>query len=282
MPDTNNIELFKVDGEKCLRCGLCVNDCAFKALSAGKDGFPLMSHAEKCMRCQHCFAICPAGAITFDGISPKDTPAVGELDLPNDVQIENWMKTRRSVRNFRDEDVDGAVLDKVLKILANTPTGCNAHALTFTCLPDRASLKKFKAAFLSAIEEHREGTKLLPRWLAIPAIRLRNGREDVFFRDAAGLLIVSCDETAPSVTTPLEDVAVACSNFELIANANGISTCWCGFLKLVQNEVPELLEKTLGIRRSTPFYAILFGKGTIRYARAVERSAYAKIEYRRN
>jgi nitroreductase len=116
--------------------------------------------------------------------------------------------------------------------------------------------------------------------LAVPAILMRNGKEDIFFRGASGILIVACDESMPMVTTPNEDVAIACSNFELLANANGIATCWCGFLKIITNEVPELLEKVSGISRTTPFYAMLFGKSAINYARGVERGEYAKIDYR--
>ena len=121
---------------------------------------------------------------------------------------------------------------------------------------------------------------MLPRSLAVPAILMRNGKEDIFFRGASGILIVACDESMPMVTTPNEDVAIACSNFELLANANGIATCWCGFLKIITNEVPELLEKVSGISRTTPFYAMLFGKSAINYARGVERGEYAKIDYR--
>jgi nitroreductase len=168
----------------------------------------------------------------------------------------------------------------VLKLLANTPTGCNARSLTFTCIPDRASMERFRAGFLEVLEEHRDGAKMLPRWIAVPAIKFRNGGADIFFRGASGILIVSSDETAPMVTTPREDVAIACANFELLANAHGIATCWCGFLKLVQDEVPELLEKTLGLRRTTPFYAMLFGKSAVKYSRGVDRSNYANIVFK--
>ena len=281
----NQIELrvpvdFKVDSSACLRCGACVRDCAFKVLSFDKTGLPSIQHPEKCMRCQHCFAVCPVGAITFDGVKSSEAAAVKDLELPDADHIANWIKSRRSIRKFASEDVDPVVLDKILKLLANSPTGCNARALTFTCYPNRAAVDEFRAAFLKAVEEHRDGTKLLPRWLAVPAIKLRNGGEDMFFRGASGILIVSSDETAPGVATPQEDVTIACSNFELLANANGIGTCWCGFLKLVQNEIPELLEKIAGIRRTTPFYAILFGKKAVKYMRCVERGAYASIVYK--
>lgn len=272
--------LFKVDSSKCLKCGACVRDCAFKALAFGEGSIPVLAHPSRCMRCQHCFAVCPAGAVEFDSNAAGDVPEVEGAELPSAESVGNWMRMRRSYRKFAKEDVDAELLGKVLETLANTPTGCNARNLTFTCFPTRDSVAKFKKAFISAIEEHRDGSKMLPRWLAVPAIRLREGAEDMFFRDASGILIVSSDETAPGVTTPAEDVVIACSNFELIAQANGIATCWCGFLKLVQNEVPELLEKAIGLRRTSPFYAMLFGKAAIGYRRAVSRVKYAEIVYR--
>lgn len=275
------IDLFKIDGSKCVKCGACVRDCAFRALRSGEDGLPRLAAADRCMRCQHCLAICPVGAITLDGKRPEDSKPLKGLVLPSAEAVANWMVTRRSVRNFRkDEDVDRATLDRVLKVLGNTPTGCNARALTFTCMPDRASMDRFRKDFIKVIERHRDGTKLLPRWLAIAAIKLRKGGEDVFFRSAPGMLIVSSDVSAPSVTTPREDATVACSNFELLANANGIATCWCGFLSLVQREIPEILEDTIGIGRNNPFYAMLFGKSAVRYMRGVQRGDYANIVYR--
>lgn len=275
------IDLFKIDDSKCVKCGACVRDCAFRALRSGEDGLPRLAAADRCMRCQHCLAICPVGAITLDGKRPEDSMPLKGLALPSAEAVANWMVTRRSVRNFKkDEDVDRATLDRVLKVLGNTPTGCNARALTFTCMPDRASMDRFRKDFIKVIERHRDGTKLLPRWLAIAAIKLRKGGEDVFFRSAPGMLIVSSDVSAPSVTTPREDATVACSNFELLANANGIATCWCGFLSLVQREIPEILEDTIGIGRNNPFYAMLFGKSAVRYMRGVQRGDYANIVYR--
>ncbi len=273
-------ELFRLDDAACVKCGACVRDCAFKALARGADGAPVLTHPERCMRCQHCFAICPTGAVTFDGRCASDARATAGLELPSAAAVDNWLHVRRSTRQFAAADVDPAVLDRVLTSLGSVPTGCNARALTFTCYPNRASLARFKDAFIRAIEEHRDGAKLLPRWLAVPAIRLRRGGDDLFFRNAAGMLIVSSDETNPAVTTPHEDVIATHAYFEMLAQANGLATCWCGFLKLVQKEVPELLEKAAGIRRTTPFYAMLFGKSAVRYPRTVQRDSYAVIDYR--
>ena len=273
-------EIFEVEESKCLKCGACVRDCAFRALRSGDDGLPRLAFPDRCMRCQHCLAVCPVGAVTFDGRRPEDSLPVKGLALPGLDAVENWMRTRRSMRRFAAEDVDRATLERILKVLGNTPTGCNARALTFTCFPTRKAMDGFRNDFIKAIERHCEGTRLLPRWLAVPAIKLRKGGDDMFFRGSSGILIVSSDETAPGVTTPREDVAIACSHFEMLANAAGIATCWCGFLDLVQKEVPELLEATTGLRRTTPFYAMLFGRPAVRYARGVQRDSYARIDMR--
>ncbi|MGN0854262.1 MAG: nitroreductase family protein [Kiritimatiellia bacterium] len=274
------MEILQIDSARCTGCGACARDCAFGALKRGEDGRPVMAHPERCMRCQHCFAICPTGALAFDGRDAKDALPTRGLALPTAEEVLNWMHVRRSTRRFRDEDVDRAALARVLTALGSTPTGCNARSLTFTCYPDRASMARFRQAFISCIEHHRDGAKLLPRWLAVPAIKLRRGGEDVFFRGASGMLIVSSDETAPGVTTPHEDVIAALTYFEMLAHAHGIATCWCGFLRLVQQEVPELLEATVGIRRTTPFYAMLFGRSALNYPRGVLRDDYARIVYK--
>ena len=251
--------LFEVDGAKCVKCGACVRDCAFRALKM-EDGAPRMAFPDRCMKCQHCLAVCPTGAVTFDGKRPEDSVPVDGLPLPSLESVENWLRTRRSMRYFADEDVERATLSRILSALGNAPTGCNARALTFTCFPTRASMDGFRRDFISVIERHRDGAKLLPRWLAVPAIRLRNGEDDM--------------------ATPLEDVTIACAHFEMLANAAGIATCWCGFLKMVQQEVPELLEQTIGLRRTAPFYAMLFGRPAVRYARGVQRDSYARIDFR--
>lgn len=274
-----NAGLFRIDEAKCLKCGLCVQDCAFGALRLDSSRTPVMAKADACMRCQHCLAVCPAGAVTFDGVAPEECLPTRGLELPSFDAAANWLRTRRSIRRFAQEDVSRETLEKILRVLGNTPTGCNARALTFTCLPTREAMAAFKRAFIETLERHRDGVKLLPRWLAAPAIKLRNGGKDMFFREAPGMLVVSSDDTNKAVTTPREDVTIACAHFEMLAHAAGLATCWCGFLGLVQKEVPELLERTLGLSRTAPFYAILFGKAAVKYARGVKRDAYAKTVY---
>lgn len=272
--------LFELNRSECVRCGMCARDCAFGALKMGSDGYPFIKDEKLCMKCQHCFAICPKGAIAFDGRKAADSVSTAGLALPSAREIENWLHVRRSVRQFKAADADRGTIDRILRVLGNVPTGCNARALMFTCYPTRESMNAFREKFIRAVEDHRDGVRLLPRWLAVPAIKLRQGKADIFFRGAPGMLIVSSDETNKAVVSAREDVAAACAYFEMLASAHGFATCWCGFLQLVQREIPELLEKTTGIRRTTPFCAMLFGLPAVSYARGVRREDYANVVYK--
>ena len=269
---------FRCDSARCVRCGACIGDCGFKALRADAEGRPVMAKPERCMRCQHCFAVCPTGAISIDGHTAEEAIPTEGLLLPSGEAARNYLRMRRSMRHFAKEDVDLTVLEDILKTLGNSPTGCNARNLTFHCWPDRASLDRFRATFVETLARHR-GAHMLPRWLAVPAINLRRGREDIFFRGASGLLVVSSDERNPAVATPVEDTVIACSNFELLANAHGIGTCWFGFLRHAHAVVPELLGETLGLRPNTPFYGMLFGVPSLRHPRTVCRDSYADVRW---
>ena len=143
--------LFQVDGTKCLKCGLCVQDCAFGALKMDDSRTPVMAKPDACMRCQHCLAVCPEGAVKFDGITPDQCMSTNGLELPGFDAAANWLRTRRSMRRFAKEDVDRETLDRVLRVLGNAPTGCNARSLTFTCLPTRKAMERFKEAFIKVI-----------------------------------------------------------------------------------------------------------------------------------
>ena len=270
--------IFELDADKCVGCGACVRDCAFKALRRDESGYPILAQPDKCMRCQHCLAVCPTGAVRLDGKGADDCVDADHVELPTPVAVGNWLRLRRSVRQFRDVDVDSGMLDSILHVLGNTPTGCNARSLTFTCFPNRRSMGRLRTSFLAFVAGFRR--KPLPRWIAVPVRRMNKDGSDLFFRGASGLLIVSSNSGNPAVTTPREDVALACANFELLANASGIATCWCGYLGLVERELPGLVECLAGVPTGRPFAAMLFGVPGVRYRRGVARDGAARIVYR--
>ena len=260
--------------EKCVGCGACVKECPMGVL-AMEAGRPIV-RAEKaagCMACSHCLAVCPEGAVTLNGVSAAQCEALAGLPLPTGEMLTNLLASRRSVRQYATEGIPRARLDELMETLKAVPTGCNIRNLTFKVVATRAKLDTLRQAMVDILLA-KEAT--LPEFLkgVVGAIR-KKPTLDPFFRGAPHLLIVEGD---PQAVTPQVDCDAACAYFDLLMQASGYGTCWCGFLRIIIDAVPEVAD-VFGIPRGAPFYAMLFGVPAVRFARTVPRAAGAKVEF---
>ena len=229
--------------------------------------------AAGCMACHHCMAVCPQGAVTLNGLSPAQNEALAGLSLPTGEMLTNLLRTRRSVRQYAQEGIPRARLEELMATLKNVPTGCNIRNLTFKVVATREKLDALRQEMVSILLAKEE---TLPEFLkgVVGAIRKKPAL-DPFFRGAPHLLIVEGD---PQAVTPQVDCDAACAYFDLLMQASGYGTCWCGFLRIIIDAVPEVAD-VFGIPRGAPFYAMLFGVPTVRFARTVNRVDGAKVAY---
>ena len=63
--------MFKVDNEKCVGCGVCIEACPAQAIFM-VDGKAEIN-ADKCVDCSKCVSVCPQGAIYPDTESQKNS-----------------------------------------------------------------------------------------------------------------------------------------------------------------------------------------------------------------
>lgn len=61
--------MFKVDKEKCVGCGVCVNVCPAGAISMDGDKAVINN---QCVDCGQCVQVCPQGAIQSGDESPRN------------------------------------------------------------------------------------------------------------------------------------------------------------------------------------------------------------------
>lgn len=267
---------FKVNAGRCTRCGLCVRDCIGEIIKSDGKGLPRIARAEEgdCLRCQHCLAVCPTGAISIFGKDPRDSEPLGPGRLPALDSMLRLVRGRRSVRHYKNDNVDRALLRRLLRAVANCPTGVNQRELTFTAIDDKAVMQRFRMKTLAALAKS-ETVKRLPEGsyiLDAPGAYAKR-KEDIIFRGAPHVLIVSAPPDAPC---PHEDVTLALAYFELLAQSAGLGTVWCGLLKMTLEALPEL-KKPLGLPEKHAYYAMLFGIPAIRFARTVQRDDAAVI-----
>jgi len=228
---------------------------------------------DDCFECQHCLAVCPTGAVSIFDLKPEKSLPLSEETLPTFQQLKTLIRGRRSVRQFREENVSRELIDELLADAAHAPTGCNDRDLTFTVVDDRKILRSWLEQLFTLLENKNANGTAVPENLLAIIEEYRKSGKDGLFRGAPNLLIISAGKNAH---TPQEDIALTLAYFELLAQSAGLGTTWCGLLKRFVDVAPEFRE-TMGIEPDTLFYAMMFGYPAVHYARTVQRDNAAVV-----
>lgn len=260
----NKIEINK---EKCTKCRLCVNDCVASCIGTDEEGYPFLKLSNNCIECQHCFSICPSGALSFNNISPNETE---NIDLNGDLL--SLIKSRRSIRKYKQQEIDADTMQKLKGMLPYIPTGCNSHKLHFSIIEKKSVMECLKDKVNSKL------IKLLSSKLMNPITKkfsmykgaLEKG-EDIVFRNAPHMIVVSSPITAPCASV---DPIIALSYFELYAQSLGIGTCWCGYAEVCIKLMPEICNIIEIPEGYVPVYAMLFGYPAVKYKRIPKPAKY--------
>ena len=256
---------FKVDEQKCIHCGKCVEECIVSVLSMNENSIPKTVNEKNCIGCQHCFSVCPVGAISIFEKKAEDSD---KIYSQNPDMILNLIKSRRSVRKYKQENVDAETMNKLKDMLKWVPTGCNYHRLHFSFIDDIQVMNKFRDHVNNKIINALTKTPIkavADKFGAYTQAFIKG--EDVIFRGAPHMLVVSNSLKAPCLP---EDPIIALSYFELYAQSLGLGTCWCGYGQMCMRLFPELsefLEIPEGYRSG---YVMLFGPKDINYPRTTQ------------
>ena len=249
---------FKVDEEKCIHCGLCIKDCMVKVLTFNEE--------KNCIKCQHCLAVCPTGAISILGREAENSDIVDANFNPD--EIFRLIKERRSIRHYREYNVEKEKMEKLKEMLSFVPTGVNNHSLHFTIIENKTIMDEFRQKVNELIVKiiRNKAVKSLSRRFANYAIPILRG-EDVIFRGAPHMIIVSVSKNAPCKDI---DPIIALSYFELYAKSLGIGTCWCGLAYYCLKYIPHLKDMFDIPKTHKVAYTMLFGYPKVVYKRTTQ------------
>lgn len=264
---------FKVDSEKCIKCGLCVADCFPKAIECDENNIPVMKNPLNCMECQHCLAICPVGAISIMEKNPDNSSEIKELNSDN---VLNLIQSRRSVRKYKQVNVSKETIEKLKQMLNYVPTGRNNHKLHFSFIEDIEVMNDFRAKVNSRLIEflNQKSIKFLSEKFNkfIKQKQAIENGEDIIFRTAPHLVVANAPINS---SCPQQDGIIALSYFELYANSLGLGTCWCGYAHAILKMFPELIEYLRTPEGYQPIYVMLFGYPDVKYQRTTQPNPYS-------
>jgi len=265
--------LLIVDNEKCKKDGICAADCPTAIIKVDKDEGPKIVPGGDtfCLRCGHCVAICPHGALSHQEVPLENcVPLQKERSIDTDQAVQ-FLRSRRSIRFFKDKPLDKKTLKRLIEIGRYAPTASNSQLVEWTVFTDKEKIHDIAG---QVVDWMKEILKKDPQPAYAPYMPMIAGAWDMGFdavlRDAPGLILASAPKEA---INGLVDVTLALSYLELAAPCFGLGTCWAGLLYgAMRSHAP--IRKTLGLADTVPFYyPLMIGHPKIRYHRLPERKA---------
>lgn len=247
------VKSINIDKERCIRCGMCINDCFVGCLAFAEDGFPAYTEEgrDRCVGCQHCMMICPKGALSFGDKKADNCLPIG---FGNSEDLLSLIRSRRSVRSYKKQDVPAEKLEQICAMLAYPPKGGNFDTLHFTIVETRAKMAEV------AEKTYEEVAKLTDNPFAQFATASWSKGVDAIYKGAPAIIVVSVDPSKVAPQCETVDPIIALSYTELYAQSLGLGTLWDDFAvmmikqsKPLQNmlQIPEGYEvsfvMTLGI-----------------------------------
>ncbi len=267
-----------IDRERCTLCGRCCAICPKQILEIRDKKVELVK--EDCILCSHCYAVCRFGAIDFPG-KLRDLSFSGFDYTPRMIEpggfkpgaLVNLLRSRRSVRCYKQRPVPRRLLADLLECAVAAPSGSNYQNWEFIVLPDRERVYALGQEIKSFFEGvNRLARNPLVRWLSLPfyGMRLVNyyrnhyanverGLEearkgvDKLFYGAPALIIIhgSAEGSMPHL-----DAQYAAYNITLCAHAMGLGTCFIGYASESISGA-KTLKSYLGIPPDHSVHAVL-------------------------
>ena len=223
------------------------------------------------LECGHCTAVCPTGAFNLAWLrSGQCAPVLKELAL-SPQQTEQFLRSRRSIRNFKAGPVERDKLAKLLEIACYAPSARNNQPWNWTVVEDSTETRRMASLVIEWMQTVVEQTPEQAELRGFPrVISAWEAGEERICRGAPHIIVVHGDK---NYGFGAEDSALALSYLELYAPSIGLGSCWGGYFYSAVNGYPHLF-KALGLPVGhKAFGAVMVGYPKLRYQRLPLRNA---------
>ena len=249
--------MFRVNKEKCIGCSQCVKDCPVSTISLVDNKAEINN--ERCFKCGHCIAICPVEAVSTDDYNMEDViPYDNDSFTVEADNLLNFIKFRRSVRRFKDKEVEKEKIEKIIEAGRFTQTSTNSQdvyeslkikgeAILANLTPQTAHLERYARMWVASYEMYKQDP-------------VKNDK--IFFNAPVAIFVASPNNV---------NAGLASSNMELITNALGLGTFFSGFSIVAAKDNQPILD-LLGLDSSDELLSCLvIGYPNVKYQRTVPR-----------
>lgn len=240
--------------------------------------------------------ICPTESIAVNGrnMSPKDI-----LDLPpksaraTAEQLESLLLPRRSMRKYKEKEVDREIVDRIIQIASTAPMGIPPSEVGILVLHGRDKVKEFSSDVMATIERTMKFVNPITMTLFRPFMKKatyegfkefvlpigelmvkesRSGGDFVLYGAPVALLFHCSPYADPA------DCYIAATYAMIAAESLGLGTCMIGIVAPFLVRDKKLMAKYRIPRNNKPSIALILGYPVISYKHGVRRR-FASVSY---
>lgn len=245
-----------IDKSKCIGCGKCVKDCVAFALYIDDNKACVR---EGCIECGHCFAICPVGAVDMPAYDKSDCVGITDLtEIDSDVFLQG-IKSRRTVRQYKDIPVEQEKIDKILKAGQYAPTGSNSQNVAFTVLGS-----KQKELEKECVKLFRTGVSVGSKFSK--SLKNTEITDNFFFKGAPFVIVVSGHDSV--------NATIASAYMELTANSLGLGVLYSGFFCACTKINPKIKSALKLPKGHKVVTCLIIGYPDVKYERIAPRKEH--------
>jgi nitroreductase/ferredoxin len=245
-----------IDQETCTRCGICADVCMWSIIAPPEGDTPARIREEKaafCIACGQCEAFCPSGSVVAGGRAGTEPASPAGAISPE--ALGSYLKSRRSVRHYRDEPVPREMIEAVLDVARYAPSGGNGQPVEWLVVHDPAAVRTIAGLTIDWMRELAKRDHPMSGYVPGLIAAWERGA-DVICRGAPHLVIPFVPEASP--IAPI-DAIIALTHVDIAAPAFDLGTCWAGFVAMACREHAPLREFLALPAGMTPAYAMMLG-----------------------
>ncbi len=265
---------------------LCVNDCV-SAVWRDVNGTPEVVSPQDCNLCSHCLSVCAHDAILHDGLDHHQIRKTDKSQINPEI-YEQITRGRRSIRNYRDKQLPEDLISDIIGLVNHTPTASNSQHVEYIVITDKTVLKQVSAAIFNFSTGIYYFTQKFPGNLIYKFLKLFPASESISrYVDPMQYYI---DETAKGrdfilhnapclvlITAPKkekfanENCNMAAANLMNYTYANGLGTCYIGFLNIFLRFSKKTRSLVRLPKNHTAYACIVMGYPSYRHANTASR-----------
>ena len=268
------MSFIEINQKTCNQCGICADECPDHLIAFVKGHFPraIPGSDAICIRCGHCVAVCPNGSLSHRDEPVEKSPEILENFQVTPEQCEQLLKSRRSVRVFKDQPVSREIISHLIEDSRYAPTGHNNQEVEWLVIDNKKELERIEDVGTEWFRWNiKNQTPMAAAFHMEEQMKTQEKSHNVFLRGAPVLIVTHAAIQGGSTMIAQIDCAAALSYMDLMANSMGLGTCWAGFILIMANMFQPMKE-AIGLPESQAnLGCMMLGYNKFRYQRIPPR-----------